>query len=188
MTLINISAELLINLHTVAKKWLHVAAGDVYPEHVIIAGGCLRDLYMGKRLSDVKDIDVFTTAALRYDIDYNKGDDNGAYDHVQGHKFLGHTTVNLGGLDFNFIHFDSKHAAFNARAVIEGFDFTACQIAFDGTAIEMMPYFPQDIANNILRRVNNTVGTDGHEERMRKKFPDWKFIDFTVEVAYGERT
>lgn len=176
MSITNLSADTLQLLHKVAYTWLGVASDG--PEHVIIAGGCLRDMWMGTRLSDVKDIDVFTTADMRADIDYDAGDGSGAYDHVQGHKFLGHTTVTIGGLDFNFIHFDPKHAVFNARTLIKGFDFSICQIAFDGYALEMMPEFVGDMDNKVLRRVNNTVGTAGHGERMRKKFPDWKFIEF----------
>lgn len=184
MSITNLSADLLTNLHKAACEWLGVEPDG--PAHVIIAGGCLRDMWMGTRLSDVKDIDVFTTAPTKTGVDYDDGDDRGAYDHVQGHKFLGHTTVTLGGLDFNFIHFDPKHARFNARTVIEGFDFTACQIAFDGNAVEMMPKFPNDIANKVLRRVNNnTVGTAGHGDRMRKKFPDWKFIGFDYGDGYA---
>lgn len=183
MSITNLSADLLKHLHEAACKWLGVEPDG--PAHVIIAGGCLRDMWMGTRLSDVKDIDVFTTVQLKPGVDYDDGDDSGAYDHVAGHKFLGHTTVTLGGLDFNFIHFDPKHAVFNARTLIEGFDFSICQIAFDGDGLEMMPKFTGDMDNRVLRRVNDTVGTMGHGERMRKKFPDWKFIEFDYGDGYA---
>ena len=177
MSITNLDANLLTNLHKAACTWLGVEPDG--PNHVIIAGGALRDMWLGKRLYNVKDIDVFTTAPLNENAWYKHLDDGTEYDAIEWLKFLGQTNENIGGLTFNFVHFDPEYALFNSRTVIEGFDFSICQIAFDGHAVEMTPLFMQDIENKVLRRVNETLGTQSHGQRMMEKFPDWEFIDFT---------
>lgn len=174
MTLENINMAELKKLHKTACDWLGATDSD----HVIIAGGMLRDTWLGTKW---KDVDVFTTCPLKMANAwlYPVTDQSEEYDHVAGHKFVSQCTVFVDGVCFNFIHYDPSYAVFNARTLIEGFDFSNCQIAFDGDALEFTERFALDVSDKVLRRVNNTVGTNSHGERMWAKFPDWAFIDDT---------
>lgn len=152
-----------------------------------IAGGFLLDMYLGRPW---KDIDVFTTAPWPWEHGMVSENDE-EYTRVNSQKFVGQYSKVLDGDEYNFIHFEHGYAQFTPKSLITNFDFSNCQIAFDGDSLEMMPEFISDCANKVLREISTIDGSrETRLARMQAKFPDWKFIksvEFNVEDLYGER-
>ena len=172
----NIDQAKLLSWYTTACRFLYTGSMGLHSiGTTVIAGGAIRDMYLGR---PIKDVDVFTSVRppLNRFNDSAKDRENGEYDKLPSFKFLCEYTQEVEpGLDMNFIHFDPYNGVpFNAKQLILQFDFTNCQAAFDGDSLLMLPDFITDCRDKVLRQLGRQGS--GHEERMRKKFADWKFI------------
>ena len=149
-----------------------------YP--VIIAGGFLRDMVLDRK---IKDIDVFTTTPKEHSAFKMVATEHPTaaehYRRIVGFKYLCDITHEAHGIKWNFVFFN-EDPEFNCRRLITGFDYTNCQIGFDGQALEVSARFLKDCRDKKLRRVNDTIGNkDIRKARMLEKFPDWEYIDDT---------
>ena len=182
MGLENIDTDDLVTAYVAASQLLNpVGLPWTSQRPLIIAGGYIRDMYLEKT---PKDIDVFTTAPMMDGYTYrlpNKGEE---YDNITGFEYVGDVTISLPNLPLpvNFVHLSTDGMPLTTKNLIGGFDITMCQIGFDGDALEMTPAFMTDVRDKIMRVQNQTVGANGHVQRMLEKFPDWKYIPYEADM------
>ncbi len=178
----NLNPSAMIKAHAMASEILWDKESiKSYP--IIVAGGYLRDMVLKK---PIKDIDIFTTTPKFHSafkmVATRSPSDHEHYNRIVGFKYLCDITHEEFGVKWNFVFFD-EDPAFNVKSLITGFDYTNCQIGFDGQGLEITTNFLRDCRDKVLRRVNDTIGNkDVRKQRMTEKFPDWKYVDETEEL------
>lgn len=145
----------------------------------VIAGGCLRDLDFGK---PVKDVDIFIPIsccpddqfddALRDMFDAIELMNASVYGHKLKKEFdrqiFACYDVKEAGIDYNII-VTNDHAAQSST-----FDFSICQIEFDGTVVKATAEYLETRDTKVIKLVNAyPVHRNGKRlARMQEKFPE----------------
>lgn len=167
-----------------------LAAVRAFLPDAVIAGGALRDLYLGR---PVKDVDLFATAPS----DYWDAD---ALHRMLSRRSAGRTYVaGYGDMTDDVVEVwewtDPKtrlvrHSTiFNLILLTETpgvgrFDFGVCRIMFDGQNVIATPEFHEDAANHTFTLLRSeTPGQFERSvrrfERFQEKYPGWKFVNKT---------
>jgi hypothetical protein len=150
----------------------------LYPS-AIIAGGYLRDLYLGKT---PKDIDVWLP-----DGEYSSKTLCG-HRGISDSEYQRSVTGVFKDGDYEIIEVDwNRYAPLLLggpfwKFVIERFDMGICQIAWDGIDLHTTEAFKKDVENKTITylRTWNEDSKMSRIQRIRSKYPDWKFVDETL--------
>lgn len=172
-----------------------------------VGGGALRDLFNKKA---IKDVDIFlrdwgsesanmavvNRALKRCGLTVHDQEIRHGYS-VSVQKFVSHSFNNrsLGQqcisvvagknkTQYDFIFVDDFAPHFTSR-LIERFDFTFCQIAYDGGSQRLMytDAFEEDCRDKIIR-ISDTAASSSHDHAVRvtQKYADWKMCLKTREL------
>lgn len=76
-----------------------------------------------------------------------------------------------------FIRDGAMEHLLHLGCVVEHFDFSLCQIQYDGKRLTSTPEYKQDVASKTIAWRTNRDTTKEHLERIVKKYPDWQLCE-----------
>jgi hypothetical protein len=148
---------------------------EIFPQ-AVIAGGCLRDLYCGLDISNVKDVDIFLPNPSDADIaklseryaGQLKRDLKGSYGNLCNSDIAGILTIcSHRGPDIEVIGLNLPVEQIPGR-----FDIGICQIWYDGKDIHTTEAFKSDVENKTF----TLLRSDNYEQFARSRSRCEKFI------------
>lgn len=136
----------------VPHEWCHVARRH----NGVIAGGCLRDLILGRPIGDV---DIFKGGLLEGDERYVEG----MHRHILKEKGVTYDIVTHRWGRYEFL---------------DQFDVGLCKVAYDPRKDQWIytDDFVHDLANRTLTIVNGSQLTTRHLAKVQAKYPDFKLV------------
>lgn len=177
-----------LTINDIPQDWKDILAEvqTAFPD-AVIAGGCLRDLEYGK---EVKDVDIFALAADMFDDAVMSMFPDATTDSPNWLQYGGGTRNESGNriieAVYNLNQGDFKYElilGIDETADIETFDFSICQIKFDGTRIVSTPSYDKTLETGDITLDNPKPvhRTTDRIARIMNKFPDMAIIG-TVDV------
>ncbi len=178
----------MLSIDQIPQEWKdRLAEVQIENPTAIIAGGCLRDLWMGKDKNSVKDIDFFiicdtTNEETVYNPSFGYLDWGDTMIAVCDNSYKDFTTPEVGAIHriehdytMEFITVD----VVDKMSAIKRFDFGFCQIYFDGKELVYTDEFLNDMNNKTITLVRSDTKEQfdrsmRRAERFQEKFPDYK--------------
>jgi hypothetical protein len=179
----------------IPESWLNVikrlrSYTPIWQE-AALAGGCLRDLDLGR---SIKDVDIFlpigapapdialekalnmgnhispdyvTIEEIQHDPRHNSATTNGV-------TALSHFIFYLDGWKFEITQ---KAEPFTQRTILDSFDLGLCMICLEGDKIYRSPEYQTDAANKSITVVRQTGGREvAHAKRIARKYAGWSIM------------
>ena len=149
----------------IPEAWLNMLVRiQLDDRDAIIAGGCIRDLYLGRV---PKDVDIFTTAVPEW-IEPQPSDMN-----YEGMKYVEAVVMHKCGPDtFNVI----VTKPVDKMDLLRSFDFGICQIGFDGRQVYMTQEFLWDVKYSkfTLRHIDRYQRSINRYSRISARYAGWE--------------